>query len=324
MPKKDQNQDLAISAAIEGYGLSIKAKSRAVSALDRLLGGLFDALVIRLDRANGRYSAQTDNLIAMIQEDGEAARRALKESDAAGRLTLDNFYREAQIKQENKARIAIEAGQLLLESDISADDDMSAEDIDPDWMNTFTDYAEKASTQDRQSMWARVLAGKIKRPEVFSISTLRVIAEIDKEKAELFTRTVKFRIGDKLQKPNELSGTHLGDMISLENSDLLSQVNGFIHINVKSVGNEDQVCFTIQPYMLRFINTKHVQLNCMVITEVGMDICNILPKQKPDEVLREWARYSQHNHIILSEIVGNIGQRLLFLDVETLRSPENP
>src|SRR5208283_1459027 len=53
-------------------------------------------------------------------------------------------------------------------------------------LNIFERYAEDASSETMRALWARVLAGEIRRPGQFSLRTLRFMSELDATTAKLF------------------------------------------------------------------------------------------------------------------------------------------
>src|SRR5690606_27257592 len=64
----------------------------------------------------------------------------------------------------------------------------SQKEISDDWLNTFEKEASQKSTADMQLMFAKVLAGEIRRPETFSIKSVKLLGEMDAATAKLFVR----------------------------------------------------------------------------------------------------------------------------------------
>ena len=69
--------------------------------------------------------------------------------------------------------------------------------FNPDWLDFFGDYAEKANAEAVRDLWGRVLAGEIRRPGTFSLYTLRILAELDQQVARWFEEEAQFRWGKK-------------------------------------------------------------------------------------------------------------------------------
>ena len=49
-------------------------------------------------------------------------------------------------------------------------------ELDEDWLNVTERFAEDASTEQMQNIWGRVLAGEIRKPGIYSISTLNFLS----------------------------------------------------------------------------------------------------------------------------------------------------
>ncbi|WP_027062851.1 DUF2806 domain-containing protein [Mesorhizobium loti] len=59
---------------------------------------------------------------------------------------------------------------------------------DQTWVDTFSAYAQKVSDDELQGLWAQIFAGKLERPGAFSLKTLRVVQDLSRRQAMLFTR----------------------------------------------------------------------------------------------------------------------------------------
>ncbi len=246
------------------------------------------------------------------------ARRIIKESGGSGNYALEMLRREGQIKIENKAKIVLETQNLLLNQDVDSDFDDDSVDIDPDWMNAFADYAEKASTQSRQDMWARVLSRQIQKTNSFSLSTLRIISEISQERAALFTKIADYRMDKSLLSKKSLSDASLLDLIALQDIGLISEVNGKITREFTLGEGEGEVTIRMGNFAIRFDKAKSVLFNVILISDIGMEICDILPAQDHKETLKLWARESGHQQIFLSEIISAIGDSIECRDIEVI------
>ena len=88
---------------------------------------------------------------------------------------LQRFLTEELKHQENREAIAIEAGKLLEESPPNANTTGPSED----WLNVFSSYAEKATSERLRQHWAQILAGEIRGPGTFSLATLQMFSILD-------------------------------------------------------------------------------------------------------------------------------------------------
>ncbi len=111
------------------------------------------------------------------------ADNALK--DTALMLAAAEVYLpEAVRKMQNRVDVAKLAVQHVAEQANNADTPAPPDD---DWMNAFGRFAEDASSEKLQDLFARILAGEVAKPGSFARATIRIVSELDREIAEDFT-----------------------------------------------------------------------------------------------------------------------------------------
>lgn len=150
-----------ISALVPGTSAK---QSRATGALRHLVGpalGVED-LEGREERAAARHKLEQ----ALAATGGVAGR--------AGARWLDDEISH----QDNRESVA-ELTAAILEEDDDARDPDEKPALDPDWLNVFAAYAEKASGDSLREMWGRVLAGEIRKPGAVSLRTLQFASTLD-------------------------------------------------------------------------------------------------------------------------------------------------
>ena len=175
---------VSLRARITETDLSFSAKSRAIAALDRLIGATVD-------------------IPASMME-----------------------------AWANKRRVAMQAAENLVSSSSEPEPEPDAKEVNPDWLNYFGGYAEKASSKNVRDLWGRVLAGEIRRPTSFSLTTLRILAELDQQIASLFEDVVRFRIDGKyILRPtaDEWNSGEFEKFKLLEEVGLVEDANPFIN-----------------------------------------------------------------------------------------------
>jgi uncharacterized repeat protein (TIGR03899 family) len=65
---------------------------------------------------------------------------------------------------------------------------------DEDWVSRFFSYAQEINNPEMQVLWSKILSGKIKRPETFSLRTLDCLRNLSTNEAEAFVRAAKLAI----------------------------------------------------------------------------------------------------------------------------------
>jgi len=183
------SREVAIAAKLEGTSVSLQAKSRAVTAFDRLLGALSDwpAAFAEGRAAKRRLKDELERKLLEVQ--AEVAERKLRGLEQAGDVLLVGLLKDNGRKQSNVAGVVIEAVEEMKalpppnqpQSGAASDE---PDQVNEDWINQFARFAEDASSDELQQIWGRVLAGEVNCPGSFSRHTLRFISELDKTTAE--------------------------------------------------------------------------------------------------------------------------------------------
>ena len=109
---------------------------------------------------------------------------------AANQIELDVFQQviaqgiqlqEAK-RLRNRSAVAQQAIQEL------GDAEVPDHEPDHDWTARFFNYVQDISSEEAQSLWAKVLAGEVERPGSTSIRTLSILRNLDQASARLFRR----------------------------------------------------------------------------------------------------------------------------------------
>jgi hypothetical protein len=218
--------ELALSAKLDATGLDVAAKSRAVLALDRLLGGLI-----------GWGAAYFEDKRTRAETKGKIANQRLIH-DYIEERAIHRLNADAIRKQQNLEAVWQETQNLLLtapadEPVLSKGSNTTAEPIDSnkddsgfeDWLNIFGSYAERANSETMRQIWGKVLSGEVRKRGSFSPSALRVVSELDSSIAQRFQEIMECCVNGRsfgmeselVLKPRELGGGVLEGWIQLGN-----------------------------------------------------------------------------------------------------------
>lgn len=279
------SSEVSFEAALTENGIKAAAKSRFVAAADRLFGGLLD---IPGSFVEGK--AQRRRLEDEIERQ-RIARRAeleLESASALQRLESAAAYaaREEQLRRLiNKASVVAEALEDFREE---VDPTEEQGEVEDDWLNIFEDHASRASSDRLRSLWGKILAGEIRRPGSFSLTTLRILSEVDQKTAELFQRYVVGVLqGNLLIRPSELKGQALMDLTALEEAGLLQEASGTIGIDHKFDNKGDYV-FVDKNFALiaKGKPGSTVRISVIKISRAGEEIRRIVPPEAEDAAIR--------------------------------------
>ena len=185
-----------------------------------------DALMIR---AKGQAGAL--RLIAAAQEE---VKKKLAAPDVLtrGEMEISKAEIEQRISFQEEKRhrnIAAVAEQAL----VALEDTLVPDhEPDPDWTARFFNEVQDVSSEEMQTLWAKILAGEVERPGSTSIRTLGVLKNLDRSTAKTFRRfcstAVSFRDIDNSLVDVRVASLHgRADTNALESYEL-----GFGALNV--------------------------------------------------------------------------------------------
>ena len=97
---------------------------------------------------------------------------------------------QEMMKQKNLEAVVDDAYALLEDED----GPVSNEPLDNDWINRFFNTVQDVSNEEMQILWAKVLAGEVKKPGSFSMRTLETIHNISKDEAAVFQKLCGYLI----------------------------------------------------------------------------------------------------------------------------------
>ena len=124
------------------------------------------------------------NVIANAQADARSILLS-ENSTVQGHLALGQSVTQRIQFQEEKRQRNIEAVVRQAASELG-DNDVPNSETDHDWTARFFNYVQDVSSEDLQSLWAKVLAGQVERTGSTSIKTLDVLKNLNKTTAKLF------------------------------------------------------------------------------------------------------------------------------------------
>ena len=124
-----------------------------------------------------------------------AKRKALTDAEVEI-LRLQGEEKVAQyVLARNKQKVEnVEEVVSKAKQQFTADEQVSEEPVEKDWMARFLNIAEEISDKDMQDIWGRILAGEIKKPKSFSLRTLEVMRNMSKDEALLLMKASTFQV----------------------------------------------------------------------------------------------------------------------------------
>ncbi len=142
--------------------------------------------------------ARNDHLIAQVAE--------LPKGQSAIGVKVAERLIEEQRRIDQLVFAAIEHVQA---SDHSTPSGEGRDEIDDDWIESFRREAADRSQGEMRETFARILAGEIRQPGMFSIKTLRTVGALSQSTASLFRRAASLRVGMEIGVPDAGVGSRI-------------------------------------------------------------------------------------------------------------------
>lgn len=136
-------------------------------------------------------------------------------------------------REINLRKIAIQAFDEAQNQD---DDEVADEAVDPGWFFQWQEKAQNIQDEDLQKLWAKTLAGEVKRPRSYSLFTLDFLYKLTKEDAETISKIARYRLEEKndhyifypTQEFFDKKGLDLMTILELESLGLINFVGGLL------------------------------------------------------------------------------------------------
>ena len=134
--------------------------------------------------------AEGDATILTLQAKAQAQARDMlisQDTNVTGELTIANAVEQRIQFQEQKRQINIKS-VVQQAADQLGDKKVTDSEPDHDWTARFFNEVQDVSSEEMQSLWAKVLAGEVQRPGSTSIRTLGILKNLDRNTAQLFRK----------------------------------------------------------------------------------------------------------------------------------------
>ena len=156
------------------------------------------------------------------------------------------------------------------------------EPVDERWARRFFESAAEMSNEETQKLWAKILAGEIKKKGSFSLRTLDVMKNLSQEEAELFQWIVQYLIFDTdtcfmiiNQRLEESFEIHFAKLMKLDDCGLFSSLHKQIEL---SHSKNDYLLFTNNfAFTLTYLkNYNSLILDVFNLTSTGYEILSLI------------------------------------------------
>ena len=135
-------------------------------------------------------AAEGDANILALQAEAQARARDMlisQDTNVTGELTIANAVEQRIQFQEQKRQVNIKS-VVQQAADQLGDKEVTDSEPDHDWTARFFNEVQDVSSEEMQSLWAKILAGEVQRPGSTSIRTLGILKNLDRNTARLFRK----------------------------------------------------------------------------------------------------------------------------------------
>lgn len=207
------------------------------------------------------------------------------------RTGLRVAFQEIQ-KQENIEAIVDNAYSMLEDSP-----PVCSDPVDTGWMMRFINSVEDINDSDLQILWAKILAGEIKKPNSCSLRTMDVLKNLSVNEAKLFQKYSSFVIENSIINNRDLLKKYdisYEDLLILQDCGLLTVDNAWTcESEIKD--KKERIAFNNNYVLFAEKNTEKtnnntVSYNIFPLTEAGKTISRIIIESPNNDYFLEFCR----------------------------------
>jgi hypothetical protein len=287
----------------------------AGKAISRLIAGAVEIPAAYLDGFAQSIKSKTEAKRLVANEVATAAAKLAAGDPNIVQRAVYNLLAKEYRHQTNKEEIAKKTIEILEHETAGSEQPQSGgtevssvlPEVDEDWLNIFEKYAEDASTERMQELWAHILAGEIRNPKTFSLKTLRFVSELDQETARLFEKYVPLVCnGSFLPAPQPMQGPEFVEMLHLNDAGLLTGASGGIAQTFQTQAGTP-VGLVNQGRMLLIESQQGLlfQIQCALLTKIGIELLRIVKPSFNLDRLKDVVARIPKNGITNITMLGN-------------------
>lgn len=162
----------------------------AASGIGSVAGAMLAPWIARREAQAKQIAAEGDAKILLLQAETQAKARKIlmsQHTDVTGELDIADTVNQRIQFQERKRQINI-ASVVRQAANQLGDKEVENHEPDHDWTARFFNDVQDVSSEEMQSLWAKVLAGEVERAGSTSIQTLGILKNLDQTTARLFRK----------------------------------------------------------------------------------------------------------------------------------------
>jgi hypothetical protein len=180
-----------------------------------------------------------------------------------------------------------------------------------DWLSSFERYAENAGSEEFRAIWAKILAGEIRKRGSYSSQTLHVVSMLDPEMANIIEKALKYTINGALINNLAQRVFTFEESFALQDIGFMGMHGQFgSSLNLKMENGIAHV-FTEQ-FVYQVKASGNASVACYVLTKVGREIAATLQvAHDPVEIARSfWSASPAPIEVQFAKVVSRTGENV--------------
>jgi hypothetical protein len=183
-------------------GLPEPIRNNAFSALGRLVSTVIEVPTALIENYINEKRAESQGRVKVTTASADQIAQRMQTDPSYVRAAANKYAHKIVRERVNLDQIAFNAAEELKSTNAIADQTRGAKEgakepdgtpISEDWLNVFENEAAQMSSEQMQRLFGKILAGEIRRPTSYSIKTVKLMAQLDNEAAELFRVLAPFQ-----------------------------------------------------------------------------------------------------------------------------------
>ena len=254
-----------------------------------------------------------------IERNAEAEAYAhIRKVDAENAANLVRLQGEEQVAnyilaREKRKLNNVQSIVSMTQEQFIEGEKVSDEPVNPDWLNRFFSIVEDVSDAEMQQLWARILAGEVKKPKSYSLRTLEVLRNMSKEEAEQITKASQYVLYGGIICSEDFG-------INLESQSFLDEMGlicGEELLKAYTIHTDDYTHIVIDNNrVLRLFTQKEikVKLRHYTLTKAGKEIFTLTEADKKQFIIDLANHFKKSNvyQVTLHDIVSWNGTEYSF------------
>lgn len=298
------------------FGLSGPLK-KLIAVISKGIGAVYKPYLIRRTADAKAYEIKV--IANAISENQKEFTKIDYSRGAVQLISLDpkNFQLEQTVTervqsrvefQEEKRQHNIESITQKAAAELVNEESVSEEPVDDDWTARFFEYAKDISNKELQELWAKILAGEVKRPKSFSLRTLDLLRNLTKDEAQSFSKIAKLKVSSganpfvfKGRKDDFLEGYSVtfNDRLLLTELGLLLPDTG-ISRRFDTNPTDLLILFQCGKYLIKAskkANTPEYRIPLLRFSKIGEELLNLIVNDPDEGYVKEFFFFLQSAQI---------------------------